>query len=277
MSATAPTLIAERISHSYGNQQVLHEVSLRVEHGQVLGLIGPNGSGKTTLLRTLYGAVTPGSGRVWFHGRELSGFKPRELAQQLGVVVQEPPSDLMLSVADTVLLGRTPHLGLWQRSSSEDDALAQRALEQVGLLHLANREFATLSGGEKQRVLIARALAQQAQCLLLDEPTNHLDISYQHQVLQLVRELGLTAVVVLHDLNLAARYFHEILMLSHGKVSAQGTPAEVFTRAQVEPVYGIDAEPVRAADGTPQLLFRTAASSQVGGNNNHSTQEAHTA
>lgn len=258
MSSSPPLIAAENISHSFGRHQVLQKVSLTVVAGQVVGLVGPNGSGKTTLLRMLYGAEKPTSGRVRFAGAPLSSFRARELARRLGVVVQEPPSDLMLSVADTVLLGRTPHLGTWQRSGIRDDDAARHALQQVGLLHLAHREFSTLSGGEKQRVLIARALAQEVECLLLDEPTNHLDINYQHQVLQLVREVALSAVVVLHDLNLAARYCDEIVMLSAGSISAKGPPSEVFTPQAVQPVYRISAEQVGSEDGTPQLLFRPA-------------------
>ena len=251
-----PLITASGVSHSYGRAPVLLEVSLSLRHGEVLGLIGPNGSGKTTLLRTLYGAVTPEAGTVRIDGEDLASISPRQLARRVGVVVQEPPSDLMLSVADTVLLGRTPHLGTFERTSRRDDDAAAEALERVGLLPLAHREFSLLSGGEKQRVLIARALAQEAECLLLDEPTNHLDISYQHQVLSLVRELGLSAVVVLHDLNLAARYCDRILMLSEGRPAAEGTPDEVFTAQRVEPVYSITSERVTAGDGTTQLLFR---------------------
>ncbi len=246
------------ITHAYGDKTVLRDVSMRVGPGEVVGLIGPNGSGKTTLLRTLYGALRPDAGRVEFDGADVARIPPKKLAQRVAVVVQEPPSELMLSVADMVLLGRTPHLGMFSRQGPEDERVAEEALDRVGLLHLANREFSGLSGGEKQRVLIARALAQRAECLLLDEPTNHLDISYQHQVLHLVKELGITAVVVLHDLNLAARYCDRVVLLSHGRVHAEGRTDEVLTQATLEPVYDVSIERVTAEDATTQLLFRRA-------------------
>ncbi|GAB3842763.1 ABC transporter ATP-binding protein [Nesterenkonia populi] len=249
-------LEAFELTHSYRDRPVLHGVSLRAGKGEVVGLTGPNGSGKTTLLRALYGALAPDAGRVELNGEDVRRIPPKRLAQRVAVVVQEPPSDLMLSVADIVLLGRTPHLGMFSRQGPEDERLAADALERVGLLHLADREFSGLSGGEKQRVLIARALAQQAECLLLDEPTNHLDISYQHQVLHLVRELGITAVVVLHDLNLAARYCDSIVLLSHGRLYAEGSPEEVLTKDTIEPVYHVSIERVAAEDSTTQLLFR---------------------
>lgn len=244
------------ISHSYGKNQVLRNVSMQARDGQVLGLLGPNGSGKTTLLRTLYGALSPSTGKVEFEGRDVKKISSREVARQIAVVVQEPPGDLLQTVADTVLMGRTPHRKAFQRLSDRDEQMAVSALERVGALHLASRGLDELSGGEKQRVLMARALVQEARCLLLDEPTNHLDISFQHQLLQLVRDLDLTTVVVLHDLNLAARYCDSIVLLERGEIREMGTPREVLTPKIVHSVYGIDAEDVIADDGTLQLLFR---------------------
>lgn len=255
MSHSSPMLEADQISHFYGPRRVLADVSLRLEDGEILGLVGPNGSGKTTLLKALYGSISPTDGTVRVQGSPLSAIPRRKLAQQIAVVVQEPHSDLMLSVGDTVLLGRTPHLGTFSRAGRRDDEIASAALDRVGLLHMADRDFAFLSGGEKQRVLIARALTQEADCLLLDEPTNHLDISYQHQTLALVRQLAVSAVVVLHDLNLAARYCDKILMLREGRTYTEGRPEEVFTSEIVEPVYRIRAEAVTSGDGTRQLLF----------------------
>lgn len=251
-----PVLSARGISHSYGRTPVLVGVDLQVCRGEVLGLIGPNGSGKTTLLRTLFGALRPKEGTVTFDGRPLAQLSSRLIAQRIAVVVQEPQSELMLSVADMVLLGRTPHLGVFSRHSPRDDELAASALEKVGALGLAHRDVSELSGGEKQRVLIARALVQEADCLLLDEPTNHLDIGYQHQVLDLVRSLEMTAVVVLHDLNLAARYCDHLMLLDQGRVCATGDVREVLRPELIEPVYGVGAERATAYDEVSQLLFR---------------------
>ncbi|MFD0555717.1 iron complex transport system ATP-binding protein [Stackebrandtia endophytica] len=249
-------LDAYDIHHAYGSAPVLRGVSVQASDGEVVGLIGPNGSGKTTLLRTLYGSLTPQRGTVTLDDVPLARFTRPQLARRLAVVVQEQAGEMPLSVADTVLLGRTPHLGTFQRRTDVDTKIAADALARVGATHLASRDFGGLSGGERQRVLIARALAQQAEYLLMDEPTNHLDIHFQHEVLHLVRELGVTTVVVLHDLNLAARYCDRLVLLHEGRAHADGTPEDVLLPTILEEVYRIAIEPVTADDGRLQLLFR---------------------
>nr|WP_196792220.1 ABC transporter ATP-binding protein [Motilibacter deserti] len=233
----------------------MREAGLTARPGQVLGLIGPNGSGKTTLLRTLYASLKPSQGTVLLDGTDLRKVPTREAATKLAVVVQEHGGDMPLLVSEMVMLGRTPHLAAFQRATDRDAAIAADALARVGVSHLAGRPFVGLSGGEKQRVLLARALAQQAEHLLLDEPTNHLDIRYQHEILDLVRSLGITAVVVLHDLNLAARYCHELVLLKQGRVVAAGTPDEVLVPEVLEPVYEVEVRRVDV-DGELHLLFR---------------------
>ncbi|OSM42185.1 ABC transporter ATP-binding protein [Nesterenkonia sp. PF2B19] len=242
-----------------GRRVILRDVALTVAAGEVVGLIGPNGGGKTTLLRTLSGALPPARGQVLLHGRPLHRLTARQTAREVALVAQEPSGELALSVAETVLLGRTPHLGMLQRQSRHDEEIAERALREVGVHHLALQEVSSLSGGERQRVMIARALAQEATCLLLDEPTNHLDIGFQHQVLQLLRGLRITTVVVLHDLNLAARYCDRLLLLHDGGVRASGRPDDVLAPDLLDEVYGVGADPVAASDGTAQLLFRREA------------------
>lgn len=250
---------AERLSWSYGRAQVLQAVSLAAPHGRVLGLIGPNGSGKTTLLRLLYGALSSPSGSVTVDGERLAALPAQEAARRLAVVVQESGGESTMTVAEMVLLGRSPHLSTFQRTGPEDHAIAERALERVGATHLASRSFAGLSGGERQRVLIARALSQQSTHMLLDEPTNHLDIRYQHEVLGLVADLAhdldTTTVVVLHDLNLAARYCDDLVLLGDGGIAAAGSVDRVLTAEVLEPVYGIGIERLQA-DGHLHLLFR---------------------
>ena len=251
-------ITAENISFAYGDTVVLDGVRLSAAPGRVVGLIGPNGSGKTTLLRTLYPALAPRAGLVSLDDTPLEALPRREVARRLAVVVQEGTTELPLTVAETVLLGRSPHLTTFQRYSAQDYRIAAAALAEVGARHLADRVFAGLSGGEKQRVLIGRALAQQADHLLLDEPTNHLDIRYQHEVLQLVRALEVTTIVVLHDLNLAARYCDQVVLLERGRVKAAGTPDEVLRPEILEPVYHIGVQRV-LSDGELQLLFRPLA------------------
>ncbi|QZN87016.1 ABC transporter ATP-binding protein [Cellulomonas sp. C5510] len=253
------------VHHAWGRDPVLRGVDLTVAPGEVVALVGPNGSGKTTLLRTLYRAVTPDAGTVRVGGDDLRRLRRAEIARRLAVVVQEDPGDLPQTAAQTVLLGRhpartprTPRTAGAGRGGHDDHAAALAALHRVGAAHLARRPVTELSGGERQRVLIARALAQGAPRLLLDEPTNHLDVHYQHEVLHLVRDLGLTTVVVLHDLNLAARYADRLVLLDAGRVVAQGAPADVLSSDALTAVLRVDAAPVRAGDGRPQLLFRRA-------------------
>ncbi|MDN4174945.1 ABC transporter ATP-binding protein [Nocardioides sp. SOB77] len=259
-------ITAHDVSWAYAAGPVVAGVHLRTEPGRVLGLIGPNGSGKTTLLRLLHGALRGATGRVSVDGEDLAGLGAREAARRLAVVVQEAADDSTLTVAEMVLLGRSPRLGAFQRAGVHDRRVAAESLARVGAGHLAGRSHAELSGGERQRVLIARALAQEATHLLLDEPTNHLDVRYQHEVLGLVRSLahdaGTCVVVVLHDLNLAARYCDDLVLLggraAGGRVVAAGPAEEVLDPAVLEPVYGIGVRPVRL-EGRLHLLFEPLA------------------
>nr|WP_216645298.1 ABC transporter ATP-binding protein [Isoptericola halotolerans] len=231
------------------------DVALRAADGEVLGLVGPNGSGKTTLLRALHRALVPDAGAVAVDGDDVDALSARSLARRVAVVVQSTDVESQLTAMDEVLLGRSPFLAPFRRAGTADEEIAARSLERVGAAHLAGREVATLSGGERQRVLVARALAQEPRYLLLDEPTNHLDVHYQHEVLHLVRDLDVTVVVVLHDLNLAARYCDRLVMIERGRVRAVGTPQDVLVPDLVEPVYGVRAQRVTAQDGCPQMLF----------------------
>lgn len=247
-------ITGNHLTYAYGSQTVVNDVSLATSPSRVLGLIGPNGSGKTTLLRLLSGSLKPQTGTVDINGAPLHTLSPRQIARQLSVVVQESDAETTITVGEMVLLGRTPYLRPFARTGPEDHRIATQALQRVGVAHLGHRGFTSLSGGERQRVLIARALAQQGQHLLLDEPTNHLDIRYQHEILALVRSLGATTLVVLHDLNLAAQYCDELIMLEHGRVAATGTPDVVLQPDLIHRVYGIHAQRHQLADRL-QLSF----------------------
>ncbi|MGV2856063.1 ABC transporter ATP-binding protein [Glutamicibacter sp. AGC13] len=255
-------ITATDISVGYGGKLVIESAGLQAGPGEVVGLIGPNGSGKSTLLRTLYAALRPTAGLVLVDERPVSGLRGNELARRIAVVAQETPSELPVSVAEMVLLGRVAHRKALAAFAREDHQAVASALSRVGARHLADRRYSTLSGGEKQRVLVARTLAQQAEHLLLDEPTNHLDIRYQHELLRMVGELGTTTVVVLHDLNLAARYCSKLVMLANGGVIAAGTPQEVLDPGLLLQVYGIHAEQV-LVNGIVQLVFSLADEPKV--------------
>jgi iron complex transport system ATP-binding protein len=225
---------------------VLDHVSIAVERGRIVGLLGPNGSGKTTLLRVLGGILQPLAGRVTLDGIEVRRMSRRELARRIGVVPQETQSTFDFTALDIVLMGRYPHLGVFELEGSADLAIARDALAATGTAHLESRAFATLSGGEKQRVAIASALAQASDVLLLDEPTASLDLGYQIEIGGLLRHLnrdrGTTMVVSTHDLNLAAGLCHELVLLVRGRVLACGATEAVLTAPNVRALYGVEAD-----------------------------------
>ncbi len=248
-------LEARSVGVDYGGKAALVEASLRAEAGTVVGLIGPNGSGKSTLLRALSHHLRPRHGHVELDGVALSTLATRDTARAIAVVAQENPSDLSFTVAAMVMLGRSPHRRSWERFDRSDHRLVAETLARVGLRDRADDRYVELSGGERQRALIARALVQEATHVLLDEPTNHLDVRFQHEVLALVRSLQVVTVVVLHDLNLAARYCDELVLLDRGRVVRSGSVDEVARPEVLEPVYGITMERIDRPGRAPQLLF----------------------
>jgi len=240
-------LRAADVSFSYDEARpILDRVSLEVERGTIVGLLGPNGSGKTTLLRLVAGMLQPQSGTVILDGAPVSTLTRRRLARRLAIVPQETPSPFDFTVLDIVLMGRYPHLGAFELEGAADLAIARDALAATGTDALEQRAFATLSGGEKQRVVIASALAQEADLLLLDEPTASLDLGYQFEVATLLRglnrERGTTMVVSTHDLNLAAALCSRVVLLKEGRVLAQGPTETVLTQANIRILYGVEAD-----------------------------------
>ena len=234
------TLATHEVRWGAGGRLIVDGVTLEVEPNRVLGLIGPNGSGKSSLLRLLCRLRKVASGVVTLDGQDIAGVGRRDLARRLAFVEQQATTDIQLTVCDVVRLGRTPHRAAFASWSLEDERAVDAALERVGLLERHDQHWHTLSGGERQRVHIARALAQAPRELILDEPTNHLDIQHQLAILGLVRRLGVTCIVALHDLNLASLFCDRIGVLSGGRLVAAGAPPEVLTPALIREVFGVE-------------------------------------
>ncbi|NLY91697.1 MAG: ABC transporter ATP-binding protein [Firmicutes bacterium] len=253
-------LSVEGLTFRYGEKLILKEISFRVPVRGFSGIIGPNGSGKTTLLKCLNKALTPTQGRVLVAGQDLNGIKVKTLARVMGVVPQQWEANFPFTAGEIVMMGRFPHLKPWAGTGEADREIVREAMLATKTWSLADRPVTELSGGERQRVLIAQALAQTPRLLLLDEPTSHLDVNQTLEICELltelIREKGLTVLAVFHDLNLAARYCQDLIILKTGKIYAQGPPAEVLTVENVAAVFGVKAtihwEPVGEK---PYLLF----------------------
>ncbi|HEY82908.1 MAG TPA: ABC transporter ATP-binding protein [Dehalococcoidia bacterium] len=226
----------------YGRETVLDGLTFRVRPGEMVGLIGPNGCGKSTIIRALSRVIPPRSGEILIDGKEITKIPRRELACLVGVVPQMPILPSAFTAFEVVLMGRNPHLGLFQYEGPRELDIAWRAMERTGTQSLARRRVGELSGGEIQCLLIARVLAQETKAILLDEPTANLDIGRQVEVLDLIRNLclqsNLAVLAALHDLNLASQYCHRLILINNGRIHAEGTPWEVITPRNIEEVYG---------------------------------------
>lgn len=243
MNGSRPQAIsAQNLTYEVEGMTLLDGVDLQAERGQLVGLIGPNGAGKTTLLRTISGILRYRQGSIHLEGSDLMSMSPKDAAATLALVPQIAPYTYGFTSMELVLMGRYPHLGRFQIEGWEDDRIAREAMRLTEIEQFADRTLDTLSGGERQRVFVARALAQQPRILLMDEPTANLDVLHQLKVLDLVRQLvddGLTAVAAIHDLNMAARYCDKLVLLSGGRVLAEGPPNEVLGPETIESAFGV--------------------------------------
>ena len=253
----ADRVIVDCLSFQYNGRDVLKDVSLQLAHGCMLGLLGPNGSGKTTLVRCISGFLRPKSGRVLIDGVYVRGYSARELSKRMAMAPQRSVPEFGFTALDIVLMGRNPHIGLLGSASAEDMRTALKAMELAHVEHLKSRSILTLSGGEWQRILIARAICQSAEILLLDEPISSLDIKYQLEILKLVRRLcansGLSAICVLHDVNLASHYCDKIALLKDGTLYAYGAPDETVNQTSMAEVYGISST-ISNEQGRPYVI-----------------------
>ena len=247
---------------AYDERLVLDRLSFSVERGDMVGILGPNGSGKTTLLKIL-SAVLVGEGEVKLKGKAIGSYRRRELSRLFAVVPQESQINFPYTVAEIVLMGRASHHNPLAFEGEKDLTMARKSMELTDTLSLADRYLHELSGGEKQRVMIARALAQEPEILLLDEPSAFLDLKHQVQILELMRQLNreqdLTIIAALHDVNLAALFFPRLVMLRDGKIYRDGAPREVLTEQTIDEVYGIRVRIEHDPScGRPQLFIRTS-------------------
>ena len=257
-------LKVEGVHFAFGDAAVLKGVELEALEGEVLGLVGPNGVGKSTLMGVISGIMRPQQGRVLLEGEDVGRMKPKERAIRVATVPQSPAVAPGFRALEMVLMGRNPHLGLLEWEGPKDLEVCRKAMEMTNTWEFADRFVASLSGGEKQRVFIARALAQEARMLLLDEPTAHLDIGFQSEVLDMIEEVRkesrVTVVAAMHDMTLAAQYCHRIALMHRGVVHAVGKPEEVLTSEMVSEVFGAEVSVTKhPVHGTPVVLA-------VGGN-----------
>lgn len=234
-------LSATNINSTLSGNHILKGISIDVANKQFVGILGPNGSGKTTLLKCIYRVLKPTSGIIKLNDTPLCDISMKQSAKHMGVVSQHSYYSFDFTVADVVLMGRSPHKKLMERDNEEDYRIVDEALDTVNMLSFKERSFSTLSGGEQQRIILARALAQRTQCLILDEPTNHLDIKYQLQILDIVKSLNITVVAAIHDLNIAAMYCDYLYILKDGEIAAQGAPNDILTSELIKDVYEVDA------------------------------------
>lgn len=252
-------LEVKNLAYSYKRRKVLEDICLEINGGQFIGVLGPNGSGKTTLLNNINRWLKPQKGMIFIEGQNIENMSTKILAQNVATVPQETSLDLGFTVEEIVMMGRNPYLRIFERESSEDLAVVESSMKSVGIWELKDRLIGELSGGEKQRVLIARALAQQPKVLLLDEPISHLDINYKWEILELLRKLSrnleIIVIAALHDINLASIFCDKLVLLKNGKIFKVGSPHEVLTEENLKEVFNVNLKIRTGSYGRPIITF----------------------
>lgn len=235
-------LQVKQLNYRIDKAPILKDISLEIKEGEFVGLVGPNGCGKTTLLKAIYKTYKPEKGAVFVGGRDVCSLVPREMAREVAVMAQENSVEFDLEVMDMVMYGRYSHRKFFEGEKKEDREICLRFIREVGLAGYEHRSYLSLSGGEKQRVLLARALAQGSRLIVLDEPTNHLDIRFQYLIMQTLKKQGVTVFSSIHDLNLAAMYCDRILLMDQGQIIRAGTPEKVITAENIDRIFGVHAQ-----------------------------------
>lgn len=233
-------LKVKELEFKIADQQILNGIDLNIKEGQFVGIIGPNGSGKSTLLKNIYRVYKPSKGSISLEDTDIDTMKSKDIAKKLAILSQESSTQFDFTVKDIIKMGRYPYKSMFEDYSKKDTELVDEIIDKLSLQNHKDRSFNTLSGGEKQRVLIARALVQNTDFMILDEPTNHLDIRYQIQLLDIVKSLGITVLAALHDINIASLYCDYILVMKDGKIIKSGTVDEIITSETIKEVYGVD-------------------------------------
>lgn len=243
------------IQVAFGNREVLKNINVEFPKKKFVGVIGPNGSGKSTMLKCIYRILQPDGGVVFLDDKNLYDYSVKESAQKQAVLAQHNYYNFDFEVLDVVLMGRTPYKEAMEADNEKDYQIAIDSLKAVGMENFIHSNFSLLSGGEQQRVMLARALTQTTPCLILDEPTNHLDIKYQIQLLNIVKKSSLTVIAAIHDLNIAAMYCDEILAMKNGEIIGYGTPKELLTPEFIYKMYEIKAEILQRDDGRVVVVY----------------------
>ncbi|SKC03225.1 iron complex transport system ATP-binding protein [Lachnospiraceae bacterium] len=246
------------LKYSVGAHKILNGVTLDVPKGKMIGVIGPNGSGKTTTLKHIYRAIDPKDGVVYLNGKDVHSYSYRDSAREMTVMKQEHNTDFSYSIYEMVMMGRIPYRKMFEADTKEDRDIVVRSLKYVGMDKMLERPYSELSGGEKQRVMIARSIAQETEIFILDEPTNHLDVHYQWAIMDLIRKIGKTVISVFHELNLASNYCDEIYVVDNGCIVAHGTPEKIITKRMLSEVFKIDADIIKTDNGATHILYNKA-------------------
>lgn len=235
-------LRVEKLTYEIGGTRILKDINFDVEENTFVGVIGPNGSGKSTMLKSIYGVNKPSGGNIYFEGQNLLEISGKERAKKIAVLAQESGGQFDFTVQQVVEMGRYPHKDTLENYSKKDFEIVDRVLAEMKLEGYRNRSFNTLSGGEKQRVLIARLLVQESKFIILDEPTNHLDIGYQIEIMNIIKKMGATVLSAIHDMNMAAIYCDKLVVMKKGEVIAQGRVEDILTSEMLKELFNVDAE-----------------------------------